>query len=144
MAPSLCDPMTMSHTTLPGFAAQPARAAFTEPWTCQPSLPGNIGNSQQLPPFKDEQCKISLHSRPSTSNAARHLNRAFLLSQHFHCQTRQWPRQGGSTDPRSCQTDTPSLALRISSPKDIPLWFRSSDLRLRKAASVSPTWCFTH
>lgn len=61
----LCDPVTSSH--------HPARSHCL---TCMGSIKSlgcallfqgtiwNHGNSQQLPPFKDEQSKISLRSRP--------------------------------------------------------------------------------
>lgn len=99
---------------------------------------GTTATPSNYPHSKRSKAKLACAAAPSTDNA-RHLNRLFLLCQHFHCQPEQWPRQGGPTDPRPCQTDTPPApALRISILKAIPPWFQGSHLRLQKAAIVSP------
>lgn len=135
-----CDPVTSSH--------HPARSHCL---TCTGSISraldvpsssreqsGTSATPSNYPHSKTSKAKLACAAAPSTDNA-RHLNRVFLLCQHFHCQPVQWPRQGGPTDPRPCQTDTPPApALRISILKDIPPWFRGSHLRLWKAVTVSP------
>lgn len=98
---------------------------------------GTTATPSNYPHSKTSKAKLACAAAPSTDNA-RHLNRVFLLCQHFHCQPVQWPRQGGPTDPRPCQTDTPpASAVRISILKNIPPWFQGSYLRLWKAAVVS-------
>lgn len=107
---SPCDPVTPSH--------HPARFHCS---TCTGSISraldlpsssreqsGTLATPSNYPHSKTSRAKLACAAAPSTDNA-RHLNREFLLCQHFHCEPVQWPRRGGPTDPRPCQADTPPL-----------------------------------
>lgn len=128
---------------MPGSTAQPAQAALPETWTCPP-LPGNNLEHWQLPAItphsKTSRAKLACAAAPSTNNA-RHLNRvspepALPLSASEVAQTGGPHRLPQNLPDRH----TPCLVLRISIPRDSLPCFWSSGLRLRKTATVSPTW----